>query len=351
MNNLDYDYESSNDTEKITRNQPFNMESIKNKLFNISHMIVEDKGMVQVLKMATKVAKVDTTVLILGETGVGKEGIAKYIHYSSDRHNNPFITVNCGAIPENLIESELFGYEGGAFTGANKCGKVGLFQLAHGGTIFLDEVGELPLEVQVKLLRVLQEHQIEKVGSAKSIDVDVRVLAATNRNLKELIDKRQFREDLYYRLSVFPIEIPPLRERKSDIIPLINYFTEDINKKYNFNCSFSQEALDYLYSYEWKGNIRELRNVVERNIVMKDSGLIEKDDLPDYITCCEKEQEFIFGINNFSIKGYSLKDIIQKIEGEIIEDALSRYGNIRMASKALGIDPSTLTRKRRRFIK
>ena len=341
MDSLEYNYEASNkDLQQI--------KSMRDKLFSISHMMIEDRNMIEILKLATKVSRVDTTVLILGETGVGKEGIAKYIHYNSFRKEEPFIIINCGAIPENLIESELFGYEGGAFTGANKGGKVGLFQLAHKGTIFLDEVGELPLEVQVKLLRVLQEQHIEKVGSMKSIEVDVRVLAATNRDLKELIQKKQFREDLYYRLSVFPIEIPPLRERKGDIIPLINYFTNTINEKYNFNCSFSEEAIDCLYSYEWKGNVRELRNVIERNIIINDKKLIGKKDLPPYISALEKQQEFILSINNFSIKGYSLKDIIQKIEREIIEDALARYGNVRMAAKALDIDPSTLIRKRNR---
>lgn len=339
-NNLLYKNESENNKSYL------DLVDMKNKVFETSGMIVEDKKMIEILRIATKVSRVDTNVLILGETGAGKEGIAKYIHYNSIRRDKPFITINCGAIPENLIESELFGYEAGAFTGANKSGKVGLFEIAHGGAIFLDEVGELPLEVQVKLLRVLQEHQIEKVGGIKSINVDVRIIAATNRDLKELIQKKLFREDLYYRLSVFPIDIPPLRERKADIMPLIQYFTEDINKKYNFKASFSEEALDCLYAYEWKGNVRELRNIIERTIVMNDKALIDKDDLPEQISSSKKEHECMFTLNNFAIKGYSLKDIIQRIELEIIEDALARYGNVRIAAKALGIDPSTLTRKR-----
>lgn len=337
-----------NDTYKESKKINNNM---KKKLYEISNMVIEDKEMVNILKMATKVSKVDTTVLILGETGVGKEGIAKYIHCNSNRKNKPFVIINCGAIPENLIESELFGYESGAFTGASKCGKIGLFELAHGGTIFLDEVGELPLDVQVKLLRVLQEHKIEKVGSVNSIDVDLRVVAATNKNLKELIEKNQFREDLYYRLSVFPIEIPPLRERKDDIAPLINYFLEDINNQYGFTSSFSEEAIQCLYEYSWPGNVRELRNVIERSIVMNGSCEIQRKDLPECVNECEVEQEFIFGINNFSIKGCSLKEFTQKIEFEVIEDAVERYGNIKMAAKALGIDSSTLIRKRNKSIK
>lgn len=329
-------------------NEEFELRTKKNNLFKISNMIVEDKKMLEILKIATKISKVDTTALILGETGVGKEGVAKYIHYNSKRKDKPFITINCGAIPENLIESELFGYEGGAFTGANKEGRTGLFEVASGGTIFLDEVGEFSLDVQVKLLRVLQEQRIERIGSNKSVSIDVRVLAATNRNLEELIKKKLFREDLYYRLSVLPINIPPLRDRKDDILPLVEYFTEDINKKYNFNCSFTDEALECLYSYEWKGNVRELKNIIERSIVISDKCLIKKENLPNHISRITSEHEVIFSINNFAIKGYRLKDITQRMECEVIEDALDRYGNIKMAAKALGIDPSTLIRKRNR---
>ncbi|WP_246582968.1 sigma-54 interaction domain-containing protein [Clostridium simiarum] len=328
----------------------YTIENMKDNIFKISDMIVEDKLMIDILKIVTSLSKVDTTVLILGETGVGKEGLAKYMHYNSKRKDKPFITINCGAIPENLIESELFGYEAGAFTGASKEGKIGLFQLAHEGTVFLDEVGELPLEVQVKLLRVLQEKQIEKVGGIKSTKVDVRVLGATNKDLKDLVEKGEFREDLYYRLSVFPIEIPPLRKRKGDIVPLVKYFSKIINEKYNFKCEFEEEALDCLQWYEWPGNIRELKNIVERHIVMQREGFIRKNDLNDYIYK-EGNRELTFSINNLCIKGYGLKEIIQKIELEIIDDAIDRYGNIRMAAKALGVDPSTLIRKRQKSIK
>lgn len=326
------------------------IEYLKEKLFQCSGMIIEDAGMIKVVNESAKVSRVDTTVLILGETGVGKEGIAKYIHCNSSRVNKPFITINCGAIPENLIESELFGYEAGAFTGANKCGKMGLFQLADGGTIFLDEVGELPMQVQSKLLRVLQEQQFEKVGGVNPISVDVRIIAATNKNLVELINKKLYREDLYYRLSVFPIVIPPLRERKDDIYPLINYFVDTINKKYNFNCHFSETALEYLYLYQWPGNVRELGNVIERQIVMSESEIITEESLPEYIFNAKNEQEYMFSINNFSIKGYGLKDIIQKVELEIINDAIERYGSIKVAAKVLGVDPSTLVRKKQKQI-
>ena len=327
------------------------LQIMKENLFNISGMSIESNSMMDVLRNSSKISKTDITALILGETGVGKEGIAKYIHYNSKRKDNAFITINCGAIPENLIESELFGYEPGAFTGANKGGKIGLFQLADGGTIFLDEVGELPLTTQVKLLRVLQEKQIEKVGGVESISVDIRIIAATNKDLKKLIDMKLFREDLYYRLSVFPIVIPPLRERKEDIKLLIDYFTNEINEKYNTKCNFSENALECLYNYEWPGNVRELKNIVERQIIMNESNIIYKRNLDQEIKNTKIEQDYMLSMNNYSIKGYSLKEIIDKIEIEIIEDALERYGNVRTAAKALQIDPSTLIRKKQKYFK
>ena len=200
------------------------IKNIKNELLNFSDMVVEDENMISVLEMAKKAAKVDTTVLLLGETGVGKEEVAKYIHNNSARCNKNFIKVNCGAIPEHLMESEFFGYEKGAFTGANREGKIGLFELCSNGNLFLDEVGELPLDMQVKLLRVLQEGEITRVGGTKTIKIDVRIIAATNRDLKKMVDKKLFREDLYYRLNVVPIKVLLLRERRKDIKPLVMYF-------------------------------------------------------------------------------------------------------------------------------
>ncbi|MBW9147168.1 sigma-54 dependent transcriptional regulator [Clostridium sp. CM027] len=326
-------------------------ERIKNDIFNISKMIIEDNNMIEVIKMANKVSRVNTTVLVQGETGVGKEGIAKYIHYNSLRKKESFVVINCGAIPKNLIESVLFGYEAGAFTGANKQGKIGLFELADKGTIFLDEVGELSQEAQVELLRVVQEHEIERIGGLKTVKVDVRIIAATNKNLKEMIKKNLFREDLYYRLSVFPINIPPLRERNGDIVPLIKFFMEEINEMYGLKSYFSDEALDCLKAYSWPGNIRELKNIVERSLVMSDNKIIITKYLPKYIRKSYKRNEIEFSISNLSIKGHNLKDIIRIIEEEIIDDAMRRYGNIRMAAKALGVNPSTLVRKRQKYNK
>lgn len=218
----------------------------------------------EIISLSKRVAPLDTTVILLGETGVGKEVFAKYIYQNSSRNDKPFIKVNCGAIPANLVESELFGYEKGAFTGADRNGKMGLFEVADTGTIFLDEVGELPLDMQVKLLRVLQEQEFERIGGRKPVKADVWVLAATNRNLEEMVRQKAFREDLYYRLMIFPIHIPPLRERPADIIPLASLFLSQLNKKYNFKKYFSLISITMMKDYNWPGNIRELRNIVER---------------------------------------------------------------------------------------
>ena len=231
-------------------------------------IIAKDETTLAAMLLANRVASMDTTVILLGETGVGKEVMARYIFQHSHRAKNSFIKVNCGAIPENLIESELFGYEGGAFTGANKNGKIGLFELANKGTLFLDEIGELPKDMQVKLLRVLQEQEILRVGGTKPVKIDVRIIAATNRNLEEMVKDGTFREDLYYRLTVFPISIPPLRMRKKDIIPLALSFLEKLNQKYQLKKYFTDLSMQLLHEYDWPGNIRELKNIVERAIII-----------------------------------------------------------------------------------
>lgn len=230
-------------------------------------LIMKDDTALVALLLANRVAPLDTPVLLLGETGVGKEVLAHYIYQHSLRTKQSFIKVNCGAIPENLIESELFGYEGGAFTGANRNGKIGLFELASKGTLFLDEVGELPKDMQVKLLRALQEQEIMHIGGTKPIHIDTRIIAATNLNLKEMVQKEEFREDLYYRLAIFPISIPPLRSRPKDIEPLAISFLEKLNKKYTFQKTLSDASLQLLHEYTWPGNIRELKNIIERAVI------------------------------------------------------------------------------------
>ena len=254
------------------------LEHVREKLMD-DNMVVHDKRSLAALLLADKVAPLDATVMLLGETGVGKEVFAKYIFQNSRRKDKSFIKINCGAIPANLIESELFGYEKGAFTGANKNGKMGLFEVADKGTIFLDEIGELPMSMQVKLLRVLQEQEIERIGGSQPIKIDVRIIAATNRNLEKMVKEKSFREDLYYRLMVFPINIPPLRERTGDIVPLSELFISNLNKKYGFSKRFSMEAEQILKNYNWPGNIRELKNIIERAIIISNGDEITIDSL------------------------------------------------------------------------
>ncbi|MBU3114589.1 sigma 54-interacting transcriptional regulator [Clostridium lacusfryxellense] len=329
---------------KLTEKYYSEIEAMRIQYLNLSDIIAKDKTMLDLLEVAKRVANVDTTVLILGETGVGKEEIAKFIYQNSMRRSKNFIKINCGAIPQNLIESELFGYVKGAFTGANKEGKMGLFEVADGGTVFLDEIGELPLDIQVKLLNVLQEGEVERVGSVKPIKIDVRVLAATNRNLEDMTKDKSFRADLYYRLNVVPLIVPPLRERREDIIPLIQHFLSQLNKKYNFDKTFTIEAVNTLYNYNWPGNVRELKNIVERVIVMSSSDKIFENDLPI------KNLANIIKKNSTSDDICNLKEAVGKVEANLISKAFDSAGNVRDAAKMLGIDASTFVRKRKRYL-
>jgi len=329
---------------KLTEKYYSEIEAMRIQYLNLTDMIAKDKIMLDLLEVAKRVANVDTTVLILGETGVGKEEIAKFVYKNSMRREKNFIKINCGAIPQNLIESELFGYVKGAFTGANKEGKMGLFEVADGGTVFLDEIGELPLDIQVKLLNVLQEGEVERVGAVKPIKIDVRVLAATNRNLEDMTKDKTFRADLYYRLNVVPLTVPPLRERREDIVPLVQYFLSQLNHKYNFEKTFTIEALNTLYNYSWPGNVRELKNIVERVIVMSSSNKIFQSDLPI------KGSPNILEKNIQGEDKCSLKEAVEKVEAKLISKAFDNAGNVRDAAKILGIDASTFVRKRKRYL-
>lgn len=319
------------------------LEELKSKIVGSCEIIAKHKSMTKLLENAKRIANVDTTVLILGETGVGKEGIAKYIYTNSQRAKKPYIKVNCGAIPENLLETEFFGYEKGAFTGAKNEGKAGLFELANNGTIFLDEVGELPLNMQVKLLRVLQEETITKIGGSKEIKIDVRIIAATNKDLEKLVEEGQFREDLYYRLNVIPILVPPLRERKDDILLLTKHFENHYNKKYNSNKKIDKTVIDILQNYNWPGNVRELKNTIERMILLNDDNTISMKDLPANIL----KQKEIEIINRF--ESSTLKDAVSLLEYEMITKAYEKHKNVRDAAESLGIDSSTFVRKRQKY--
>lgn len=304
----------------------------------------------RVLDFVAKVADHDSTVLIQGESGTGKELVARMLHFSSVRKDRPFVPVNCGAIPENLLESELFGHEKGAFTGASQT-RIGRFELAHGGTIFLDEIGELSLGLQVKLLRVLQERSFERVGGARTIDVDVRVVAATNQDLEQAVQQKRFREDLYYRLNVIPITIPSLKERRSDIPQLVTYFMERLNRtKQTAVTGCSPEAMTALMEHLWPGNIRELENMIERLVVLKQSGIIEVSDLPERVVSSPamlgSAGEPVIG---FAEEGVSLSRELELLENRLIVGALRRANGITSkAAQLLQVNRTTLVEKMKR---
>ncbi|WP_053368000.1 sigma-54 interaction domain-containing protein [Bacillus sp. FJAT-27245] len=301
------------------------------------------------IHLARKVCTVKSTVLILGESGVGKEVFAKAIHEASEKPNAPFIPINCGAIPASLFESELFGYERGAFSGADQKGKKGKIELAKGGTLFLDEIGEMPHDMQVKLLRVLQERKYFRIGGEKEIEADIRIIAATNRDLKELMLEGKFREDLYYRLNVVSIQIPPLRERREDIIELTHYFLGDFSTNYKRPIhEISKDIMLELLHYEWPGNIRELRNVIERLVVFATDGVIKKEYLP--FTSVQENQS---AANANDVPGaplLSLQEEMELHERKLIERALSLVnGNKLECAKQLGITRATLYNRMNRL--
>ncbi len=313
-------------------------------LTNEDHeMIFNSQEMHRIYEQAMTIAPFPTSIIITGSSGVGKEVLANLIHYQSDRKAHPFIKVNCGAIPESLMESELFGYEYGAFTNARKDGKVGLFELADKGTILLDEIAEMPMPVQVSLLRVLQEKMIRRVGGTKSISVDLRVIAATNKDLHNMVRQGLFREDLFYRIAVVEIEIPSLKNRKQDIRPLIEHYLGYYCKRFRLNKQLTETCFDYLERYSWPGNIRELRNVMENIVVATSADLISLEHLPLPIRTQSQ-----FAMEEFEdIRG--LKSEVEKFERVIIQKALSENSSLRKAAHQLRIDHSTLIKKMKRL--
>jgi len=304
-------------------------------------------AMEKILQICQRVAPTDSTVLIQGESGTGKELVARFIHAHSNRAHNPFIAVNCGAIPADLLESEMFGHEKGAFTGAVGS-RMGLFQLANGGTIFLDEIGEMTPALQVKLLRVLQEREIRPVGADRTIRVDVRVIAATNRDLALEVERKRFREDLYYRLQVIPITIPPLRERRSDIPVLVQYFLDRLNsQRPGQPVRISNEAMVHLWEYDWPGNVRELENLIERLVILSDDGVIRAENLPPNIRTFISDKKI--PRPTLGDEGIDLNRAVEEFEYRLIDEALRRTrGNKQAAAKLLGLKRTTLVAKLRR---
>jgi len=304
-------------------------------------IVVKSKVMNEIYDLAGRIADVESTVLILGESGVGKEVLARTIHDLSSRRNHTFQKINCGAIPESLMESELFGYSKGTFTGGNKEGKKGIIVNSHRGTLFLDEIGELPLHLQVKLLQVLQEKQVTPLGSTDAIDVDVRFIAATNRNLDEMVEKGLFREDLYYRLNIIPITIPSLRERKDDIPFFIDYFLHIYNSKYGKNVTLNREAMQLFMDYRWSGNVRELQNLIERLVVTIAEQIITPEHLPNKMKPATPFP--------YERKGQYLKEAVEEYEKELLLQTLKRCRTMKEAGIKLGVDISTISRKIKKY--
>lgn len=292
-----------------------------------------------------KVASVDSTVLIKGETGVGKNVVAKRIHDISERYSQPFIYLNCAAIPEALLESELFGYHKGAFTGANPKGKPGLVKMAEKGTLFLDEISELPLHLQPKLLHLLQDKTYMPIGGSQLVKADVRIIAATNRKIEEMVKEGAFRVDLYYRLHVLPVNIPPLREREEDIFPFLQFYLQKYNQIFNQTRTFSKEAIDVLQRYQWPGNIRELENTVEQLVIMVKEEEISIHDLPERFFSVNIEKEALESLK----KGNKLSEIIESVEKRMIEQALKKHRTTRKTAKALGITQTSLIRRLKKY--
>ncbi|MBX4267883.1 sigma-54 interaction domain-containing protein [Clostridium estertheticum] len=310
----------------------------RNKKRESVDLIGESVKMIQLKEIISHVAKTSATILITGETGCGKEVVSKEIHNRSNRKNEPYIKVNCAAIPDSLIESELFGYEKGAFTGAQNKEKLGMFELANGGTILLDEIGEMPLTLQSKLLRVLQEKELMRVGGVKSIKLDVRVIASTNQVLSELISQGKFRQDLFYRLNVVPIKIPSLRERKEDISIFAETFLEKFNTKYSKEKFFGNMAVIAFEQYDWPGNVRELQNVIERLLVIDDEKYITYTDIISILGINKQEVHFVDHT-------LTLREAVDALEKEMIELALKNYGSTYKAAKVLGVTQPTVFRK------
>ncbi|MBN7773190.1 sigma-54 interaction domain-containing protein [Clostridium aminobutyricum] len=316
---------------------------LRSETLEVDGIVAKSHAMQNVLGVINRISPFDANVLIYGESGVGKSLLAKIIHKKSKRFEGPFIEINCGAIPENLLESELFGYERGSFTGANKEGKVGLIELAQNGTLFLDEISELPINLQVKVLKVIQDKLITRVGGMKEIKVDFRLVVASNKDLKQLMKEKLFRNDLYYRLNVISIDIPPLRARKEDIVPMIGYFTEKLNKKYGMKKIISKEVFDLLLKYEWPGNIRELENVIERLLLTSEDNLVQLDSLPDHIntrTLLSDGDELTRPLN----------ETLELIEKAIITKAYTECGTTIGVAELLGISQPTAVRKIQKYI-
>ncbi|MBR0598397.1 sigma-54 interaction domain-containing protein [Sinanaerobacter chloroacetimidivorans] len=320
------------------------IEELRSKIVTIEGIVGNSESIREVIRTINKIAKFDANVLFLGPSGVGKTMFSRFVHNKSNRSTGPFIEINCAAIPDNLLESELFGYEKGSFTGAGQDGKIGLIELAQGGTLMLDEISEIPLNLQAKILKVIQDKTITRVGGTREIKVDFRLIAASNRDMEELTAQNKFRQDLYYRLNVITIHIPPLKDRKEDIIPLVSYFIDKFNKKYSLEKSLHPQTMDKLLEYNWPGNVRELENILERVMLTSEGNKITKEALPQVILCSDKRGEAPPGCGN-------LMQALEDLEGALIKEAYNRCGTSVGVAKALQISQPTAVRKIRKYMK
>ena len=344
LDNLELIIKKALERKKLVSENRELREKLQDK-YRFDEIIYVSPEMEAVLNIAGRSANSKASILIYGESGTGKELVAKAIHYTSPRKDAPLVSVNCAALNENLLESELFGHEKGAFTGSDRQRK-GRFEQADNGTIFLDEVGEIPLTIQVKLLRVIQEREFERVGGNQTIRVDVRVITATNKNLEKMVSDGTFRQDLFYRLNVISISIPPLRERRSDIPPLVSYFVSKFASENNKEIeSISKEAMDVLLKYNYPGNVRELENVIQRAVVMTRGKILTTDDLPIYMKSNKSEDVLT------TEKGRrSLDEIVEELERKLISEALEQsFGNQSKAAESLGISERNLRYKLKKY--
>lgn len=321
------------------------LSELQNQFDTMKQGMNDLQGAKNALQSINKIKRYDVSVLFTGESGVGKTTYAKYLHDNGTRADGPFVEISCGAIPENLLESELFGYNKGSFTGANAEGKEGLIETANGGTLFLDEIAELPLKLQSKLLKVLQGKTIMHVGDTKEISVDFRLITATNKDLTAMVAEGTFREDLFYRINVITIDIPPLRKRPEDTVSLIKYFMDKFNLKYGEKKTMSSESFQHLCAYAWPGNIREMENTLERLIIMSDEEIIVTEDLPEQIFYNEQPE---FG--ETELGDINLNELLKNYEKTIIQKAAKRYKSSTQMAKGLGISQTSAARKMREYI-
>jgi len=335
--------EKLRESQVLTKKYQHELSKIQLRSLERDNIIFKSEAMERVMQTSLKICSLDCCVLLQGEPGVGKSLVAKLIHRHSSRSKGPFMCVSCGAIPESLIESELFGYERGAFTGARKEGKPGVFELADKGTLFLDEIDQLLFHLQAKLLHFLEEKEILRVGGIEYKKIDVRVIAASNQNLENLVKERRFRKDLFFRVNVIPIHIPPLRERLEDIPPLISFFLSNCNKKYKKDRSISSGVVDILCEYNFPGNVRELSNLIERMAALAENKKIKSKDIPQYL---RKSVNTPLSLQEEELP---LRKAMERLESFMIRKALEKHSSQRKAARALGVNQSTIARKMRKY--